>query len=154
MKFGLTEIESLEEKEKILSFAYSLLKANGQPIHYSVLLDEITNKFYTGSEALLDAKVRFYTWLNLDARFTNTGQGCWGLRATTPQKGSRQVPLLTLMHKTVEYDDSPAARVAVRDDLDDETLSDKEVLEDDEGDADGDDQDEFDEEIDPSLEEE
>ena len=35
----MPEVESLEEKEKILGFVYELLKTNGQPLHYSVLLE-------------------------------------------------------------------------------------------------------------------
>ena len=95
----------------------------------------------------LQAKAHFYTWLNLDARFTSVGQGYWGLRTMAPQKGSRQVPLLTLMHKSVEYDDSPT-RTIVRDVLDEEPLVDKDLLEGEEPDADNEDQDELDEEID------
>ncbi len=37
----MPEVESLEEKEKILGFVHELLKANGQPVHYSVLLDAL-----------------------------------------------------------------------------------------------------------------
>lgn len=143
----MPEVENFEEKEKILGFVYDLLKANGQPLHYSVLLDEIVSRFYADRGELPEAKARFYTWLNLDARFASVGQGCWGLRTAAPQKGSRQVPLLSLMHKSVEYDDSPA-RVIVRDDLDEESLTDKDMLEDDdEHEADNEDHDDFDEEI-------
>ena len=143
----MPEIESLEEKEKILGFVYDLLKANGQPLHYSVLLEEIAGRFYAERDDLIAANARFYTWLNLDARFTNVSQGCWGLRTMAPQKGSRQVPLLTLMHKSVEYDDSPT-RPSARDVLDEEPLVDKDLLEGEEPDADNEDQDELDEESD------
>jgi DNA-directed RNA polymerase delta subunit len=143
----LPEVESLAEKQKILGFVYDLLKANGQPLHYSVLLDEIAGRFFIERGNLVEAKARFYTWLNLDARFASAGQGYWGLRTMAPQKGSRQVPLLTLMHKSVEYDDSPT-RTIVRDALDEEPLVDKDLLEGEEPDADNEDQDELDEEID------
>ena len=147
----MPEVESLEEKEKILGFVYDMLKANGQPLHYSVLLDEIASRFFADRGDLIEAKARYYTWLNLDARFASVGQGCWGLRTSAPQKGSRQVPLLSLMHKSVEYDDSPV-RAIVRDDLDEESLTDKDMLEDDEHEADNDDHDDFDEEIERSVE--
>lgn len=140
----MPEVESLEEKDKILGYAYDLLKANGQPLHYSMLLEEIASRFFADRGDVLVAKARFYTWLNLDARFTSAGQGCWGLRTSVPQKGSRQVPLLSLMHKTVEYDDSPA-RVIVRGDLDEESLTGKDLLEDDRPEADNEDVDDFDE---------
>lgn len=139
----MPEVESIEEKEKVLTFVYDLLKANGQPLHYSVLLEEIAGRFYTEGEDPIAAKARFYTWLNLDARFTSVSQGCWGLRTMAPQKGSRQVPLLTLMHKSVEYDDSPTRAIS-RDILDDEPLADKDLLEEEEPDADHEDQDELD----------
>lgn len=138
----MPEVESLDEKEKILSFAYDLLKQNRQQMHYSVLLDEVAKRFYKDREDLVEVKARLYTWINLDARFTSAGQGCWSLRTAAPQKGSRQVPLLSLMHKTVEYDDSPAPRVLA---LDEEPLADKDLLEDVE--PEGEEQDDFDEEL-------
>jgi len=152
-RVGFPEVESLEEKEKILGFVHELLKANGQPVHYSVLLDEVAGRFYADRDDQIAARARFYTWLNLDARFTSVGQGCWGLRMMAPQKGSRQVPLLTLMHKSVEYDDSPT-RAITRDDLDEEPLVDKELLEEEDADSDSDseDKDELDEEIDQPVE--
>jgi DNA-directed RNA polymerase delta subunit len=143
----LPEVESLEEKEKILGFVYELLKANGQPLHYSVLLDTVADRFYADRDDQIAVRARFYTWLNLDTRFTGVGQGRWGLRTMVPQKGARQVPLLSLMHKSVEYDDSPT-RAIVLDDLDEEPLVDKELLEDDEPDSDSEDKDDLDEEID------
>jgi len=144
----LPEVESLDEKEKVLSFIYDLLKQNGQQMHYSVLLDEVAKRFYEDQEDLVEAKARFYTWINLDARFTSAGQGCWGLRTAVPQKGSRQVPLLSLMHKTVEYDDSPTPRVLA---LDEELLADKDLLEDEEPETEGEEQDDFDEELERPL---
>ncbi|MGD0152789.1 MAG: DNA-directed RNA polymerase subunit delta [Thermacetogeniaceae bacterium] len=141
-------MESLDEKEKVLSFIYDLLKQNGQQMHYSVLLDEVAKRFYEDQEDLVEAKARFYTWINLDARFTSAGQGCWGLRTAVPQKGSRQVPLLSLMHKTVEYDDSPTPRVLA---LDEELLADKDLLEDEEPETEGEEQDDFDEELERPL---
>lgn len=144
----MPEVESLDEKEKVLSFIYDLLKQNGQQMHYSVLLDEVAKRFYEDQEDLVEAKARFYTWINLDARFTSAGQGCWGLRTAVPQKGSRQVPLLSLMHKTVEYDDSPTPRVLA---LDEELLADKDLLEDEEPETEGEEQDDFDEELERPL---
>jgi DNA-directed RNA polymerase delta subunit len=129
----LPEVESIQEKDKILGFVHDLLKANGQPVHYSILFDEIARRFYAGREDQVAAKARFYTWLNLDTRFASVGQGSWSLRTAAPQKGSRQVPLLTLMHKSVEYDDSPApGRALAHGDLDEEPLADEGLLEEEE----------------------
>lgn len=147
----MPEAEGLDEKEKILSFINDLLKQSGQPVHYTVLLEEVAGRFYVDRDDLIEAKARFYTWLNLDSRFTSVGQGCWGLRTAVPHKGTRQVPLLTLMHKTVEYDDSPTKAMA-QDALDEEPLVDKEVLEDEEPDAENGDQDELEEENERPLE--
>jgi hypothetical protein len=57
------------------------------------------------------------------------------------------------MHKSVEYDDSPT-RAITRDDLDEEPLVDKELLEEEDADSDSDseDKDELDEEIDQPVE--
>ncbi len=148
----MPEVESLDDKEKVLGFVYDLLKQNGQQMHYSVLLDEVAKRFYKDREDLVEAKAQLYTWINLDARFTSAGQGCWGLRTAVPQKGSRQVPLLSLMHKTVEYDDSPTPRVLALDNLDEEPLADKDLLEDEEPETEGEEQDDFDEELGRPLE--
>lgn len=139
----MSEAVGLEEKEKILSYAYDLLKQHGQVVHYSTLLDEVTAKFFADREDQVQVKVRFYTWLNLDSRFASIGQGYWGLRTAVPQKGGRQVPLLTLMHKSVEYDDSPT-RAQVREPMEDDALADKELLEDE---AVSEDEDEFEDEV-------
>lgn len=141
----MPEVESLDEKQRILGFVYDRLKQHGQAMHYSLLLDEVASKFFADREDLVQAKSRFYTWLNLDSRFTNIGQGCWGLRTAVPQKGGRQVPLLSLMHKSVEYDDS-STRIPGREAQDEEPMGDKELLEEE---AASEEQDELDEEIEP-----
>ncbi|MDH7576617.1 MAG: DNA-directed RNA polymerase subunit delta [Bacillota bacterium] len=97
--------EGWEEKTTILNFVYELFKTGGQPLHYSLLIEEVAKRFLDREEDLVRAKARFYTWLNLDPRFVYLGQGQWGLRSWIPEKGGRRVPLLSLMHKTLEYDD-------------------------------------------------
>ncbi len=99
--------DEYEKKIKALKFVHQLLKDKGQPLHYAVLMDEVAAKFFKDEEDLIRAKARFYTWLNLDTRFSSMGQGYWGLRHWAPTKGARRLPLLSLLHKTVEYDDSP-----------------------------------------------
>lgn len=100
---GSYEKVRCDEKSTVLNFVHEMLKKNKQPLHYTVLMDEVVNKFYPSVEDVIRAKTRFYTWLNLDPRFTYLGQGMWGLRSWALQRGTRRVPLLTLMHKTVEY---------------------------------------------------
>lgn len=99
--------EEYEKKINSLNFIYRMLKEKEQPLHYTVLLDEVTTRFFGNEDDVIRTKARFYTWLNLDPRFTSMGQGYWGLRQWAPARGNRRLPLLSLLHKTVEYDDSP-----------------------------------------------
>lgn len=98
--------EEYERKINSLDYVYRMLKEKGQPIHYSEILDEVYAKFFSHEGDAIRAKARFYTWMNLDPRFAGMGKGYWGLRQWAPAKGSRRLPLLSLLHKTVEYDDS------------------------------------------------
>lgn len=100
--------EEYERKINSLNFIYRMLKEKGQPLHYTVLLDEVIARFFGNEEDVIRTKARFYTWLNLDPRFASMGQGYWGLRQWAPARGNRRLPLLSLLHKTVEYDDSPS----------------------------------------------
>ncbi|HAA89183.1 MAG: DNA-directed RNA polymerase, delta subunit [Thermoanaerobacterales bacterium 50_218] len=110
--------EGWKEKEEILDFVYQLLKNNGHPLHYSVLMEEVWSRFpLPEGKDLVEAKTMFYTWINLDSRFAYMGQGQWGLRTWTPQKGSRRVPLLTLMHKTLDYNNGFQTRITDRERL-------------------------------------
>lgn len=121
--------EGWEEKTEILNFVYELIKTGGHPLHYSILMEEVAKRFFGEEEDLVRAKARFYTWLNLDPRFTCLGQGRWGLRSWSPEKGGRRVPLLSLMHKTVEYDDG-APRLSGREQLEEDYFPAHEVLRD------------------------
>ncbi len=122
--------DEYEKKIKALEFVHQLLKDKGQPLHYTVLMDEVADKFFKDEEDLIRAKARFYTWLNMDTRFSSMGQGYWGLRNWAPAKGARRLPLLSLMHKTVEYDDSPPK--TAREGTDDEFYPPEEIINDDE----------------------
>jgi len=125
--------DEYEKKTKALNLVQQLLKEKGQPLHYTVLMDEVAGRFFGDEEDLIRAKARFYTWLNLDTRFSNVGQGYWGLRNWAPAKGARRLPLLSLMHKTVEYDDSTpkTAREGTDDEFyppEEETIADEEPV--------------------------
>jgi DNA-directed RNA polymerase subunit delta len=96
-----------DQKTRIINYVYDLLKKNKEPLHYSVLMDKVASEFFVAEANPIQAKAKFYTWLNLDTRFVNLGQGRWGLRNWAPQKKTSSIPLLALMHKSVKYDDSP-----------------------------------------------
>ncbi len=116
------------KKDAILDFIYEFIKTNGQPVHYSILMEEVEKKFLASRATdLVQAKARFYTWLNLDVRFVYLGEGRWGLRSWAPQKGTRRVPLVSLMHKTVEYNDEPP-RASEEEELGNELFPAQELL--------------------------
>lgn len=118
------------DKEQVMDYAWRLLKERGKPISYDTLIDEVVGRFFSEVEDPLRAKARFYTWLNLDTRFNYNGQGLWGLRSWAPAKGNRRLPVLTLMHKTVEYDDSNS-RIKDGGEREDDLFSTQEIVHDD-----------------------
>jgi len=46
------------------------------------------------------------TQINLDTRFSYLGNGEWGLRVWVPTKGSKKLPIITLMNKELADDEA------------------------------------------------
>jgi len=87
-----------------VDLAYHILKGKGQPMYYRTLIEEVFKvKPYSGDQILAIAAL--HTQINLDTRFIYLGQGQWGLKSWVPTKSYRKIPSITLLNRTVVYDD-------------------------------------------------
>ncbi len=94
----------LDEKMSEVDLAFHILKAKSQPMYYRTLIEEVFRvKPYSGDEVLAIAAV--HTQINLDTRFIYLGQGQWGLKYWVPAKSHKKVPSITLLNRSVVYDD-------------------------------------------------
>lgn len=90
-------------KESETDIAFALLQGNGRPMHYRELIEEVLQRLSVEAEPGRISSV--LTQINLDTRFAYVGQGEWGLKAWVPTKGNKRMPSITLMNKSVTYDD-------------------------------------------------
>ncbi|MDR3270480.1 MAG: DNA-directed RNA polymerase subunit delta [Peptococcaceae bacterium] len=109
-----------------IDVAVEILQANGRQMHYRELTEQTLQRL--GRAAEPEQVVALLTQINLDARFSYAGQGEWGLKSWMPVRPARKLPTITLMNKSVAYDDD-APKVSKR------KKSPKD-LEDDDGEAD------------------
>lgn len=98
-----------------VNVAFQLLREKGEPVYYRDLIQQVLDKI--GHEDPKEAKsiASVYTQMNLDMRFVHLGNGIWGLRDWAPAKSARRIPTISLLNKTVEYEDGEGG-----DDLDDD----------------------------------
>lgn len=75
------------------------------------------------------------TQINLDTRFAYAGSGDWGLKVWVPARGSKRLPSITLMNKSVAYDDEEMEKTVREDHEDPEDTYDLESDEEDPGDS-------------------
>lgn len=92
-----------QAKHSDTDIAYELLQSNGRPMHYRELIEEVLHRIESPVEPGLISSV--LTQINLDTRFAYAGQGEWGLKVWVPARGSKRMPSITLMNKSVAYDD-------------------------------------------------
>lgn len=106
--------------------ALELLQANGRPMHYRDLVEEVLERLQRTVDPEHMAEV--LTQINMDTRFAFAGQGEWGLKVWVPARGTKRMPAITLMNKSVAYDDETKMEVDAEDGensyLDDEELDD------------------------------
>lgn len=95
--------------------AYEILKAQGNPMYYQGLIEEVLRRLGIPQEAIRVAAA--LTQINLDTRFSFLGRGEWGLKVWDPMKVPRRSQPITLMTKasSAEDDKSDAEEL---DDLD------------------------------------
>ncbi|MCW2277507.1 DNA-directed RNA polymerase subunit delta [Heliophilum fasciatum] len=85
---------------------YSVLNQQGEPMYYRDLIEAALGKLgYQSPYAATDINF-VYSQLNLDMRFVHFGNGMWGIRNWAPTKTAKKVPTISLLSKTVDYDDS------------------------------------------------
>ncbi|ABZ83508.1 DNA-directed RNA polymerase delta subunit, putative [Heliomicrobium modesticaldum Ice1] len=84
---------------------FQLLKEKGENTHFRDLIVQALARI--GYEDPEDPKsiAAVYTQMNLDMRFVHIGNGFWGLRNWAPAKSARRIPTISLLNKTVEYED-------------------------------------------------
>lgn len=97
--------------------AYEVLKAEGSPMHYQNLIEEVLKRLGVSQEAIRVAAA--LTQINLDTRFTFLGRGEWGLKVWEPAKMSRRTPAVSLINKVSAADEEDKIEI---DDLEDDSL--------------------------------
>ncbi|MHB1653195.1 MAG: DNA-directed RNA polymerase subunit delta [Desulfitobacteriaceae bacterium] len=124
--------------------AFELLQTSGHPMHYRELIEAVLHRLeLTPDPEQISAVL---TQINLDTRFAYSGQGEWGLKVWVPSRGTKRLPTITLMNKSVAYDDETEKAAGEDqedsddlevDDSDEDILDSEDVLEEEgEGDSD------------------
>ncbi|MBC9784551.1 MULTISPECIES: DNA-directed RNA polymerase subunit delta [Heliobacterium] len=92
-------------KASEIEVLHQLLREKGENTFYKDLIVQVLSRM--GYEDPEDAKAiaAVYTQMNLDMRFIHFGNGMWGLRNWAPAKSTRRIPTISLLNKTVEYED-------------------------------------------------
>ena len=99
----LTHSLSKKDKPTEADIAYEVLKAQGNPMHYHNLIEEVLRRLGISQEAIRIAAA--LTQINLDTRFTFLGRGEWGLKVWESSKISKRLSPITLMNKTSSDDE-------------------------------------------------
>jgi len=99
----LTHSLSKKDRPTEADIAYEVLKAQGNPMHYYNLIEEVLRRLGISQEAIRIAAA--LTQINLDTRFTFLGRGEWGLKVWDSSKIPKRVPSITLMNKASTEDD-------------------------------------------------
>ncbi|KLU59189.1 DNA-directed RNA polymerase subunit delta [Peptococcaceae bacterium CEB3] len=90
--------------------AFELLKTHGRPMNYRDLIGLILQKKELPQSPEQVSAV--LTQINLDTRFAYAGSGEWGLKVWLPTRTSKRMPSITLMNKSVAYDDEDTAKTS------------------------------------------
>jgi DNA-directed RNA polymerase subunit delta len=117
----LTHSLSKKPKPTEADVAYEVLKAQGNPMYYHGLIEEVLQRLGIPQEAIQIAEA--LTQINLDTRFSFLGKGEWGLKVWDPTKVPRRSPAVTLMTKSSsdEEDKSDPEELDDLDPLDEDT---------------------------------
>jgi len=112
----LTHSLSKKDKPTEADIAYEVLKAQGNPMHYHKLIEEVLKRLGISQEAIRIAAA--LTQINLDTRFTFLGRGEWGLKVWEPAKTPKRLSPVILMNKASSDEEDKADL----EELDDEAL--------------------------------
>ena len=128
----MTHSLSSKTKPTEADIAYEILKAQGNPMYYHGLIEEVLRRLGIPQEAIRIAAA--LTQINLDTRFSFLGRGEWGLKVWDPTKVPKRSPAVTLMTKASSDEDDKSDAEEL-DDLDsiDEDGSELDEDEEDEG---------------------
>lgn len=99
MTHSLNPMSKLSE----VDVALEILLANAQPMYYKDLIEAVIQRLNLSQEVSRISAI--LTQINLDSRFAYIGQGEWGLKSWALTRGTRRLPTITLMNKSVAYDD-------------------------------------------------
>ncbi|KAB2953833.1 DNA-directed RNA polymerase subunit delta [Heliorestis acidaminivorans] len=83
-----------------------VLREKGEALHFRDLIAEVLKRKGYENPTDIKAMARLYTQMNLDMRFVYLGDGLWGLRNWAPATAVRKIPTISLLNKSVDYDDS------------------------------------------------
>ncbi|EGW38934.1 DNA-directed RNA polymerase subunit delta [Desulfosporosinus sp. OT] len=123
----LTHSLSKKDKPTEADIAYEVLKAQGNPMHYHNLIEEVLRRLGISQEAIRIAAA--LTQINLDTRFTFLGRGEWGLKVWDSSKIPKRMTTISLMNKTSSDEDDKSDLEDLDDDaLDDDTSETDEVF--------------------------
>lgn len=99
----LTHSLSRNNKPTEADMAYEVLKAQGNPMHYQNLIEEVLQRLGISQEAIQIAAA--LTQINLDTRFTFYGRGEWGLRVWDSAKAQKRSSPVSVMNKASSDED-------------------------------------------------
>ncbi|AET70924.1 DNA-directed RNA polymerase, delta subunit [Desulfosporosinus orientis DSM 765] len=119
----MTHSLSKKNKPTEADIAYEVLKAEGNPMHYQNLIEEVLRRLGVSQEAIRVAAA--LTQINLDTRFTFLGRGEWGLKVWEPAKTSRRTPAVSLINKVSSDEDDKIET----DDMEDDDVLDEDMSE-------------------------
>ncbi|HBV86696.1 DNA-directed RNA polymerase subunit delta [Desulfosporosinus sp.] len=117
----MTHSLSKKNKPTEADIAFEILKAQGNPMHYQNLIEEVLRRLGISQEAIRIAAA--LTQINLDTRFTFLGKGEWGLKVWDPAKTPRRSPAVALINKESPDEDDKSEPEELEDDSLDEDVS-------------------------------
>jgi len=117
----LTHSLSKKDKPTEADIAFEILKAQGNPMHYQNLIEEVLRRLGVSQEAIRIAAA--LTQINLDTRFTFLGRGEWGLKVWDPAKMPRRSPAVALINRDFSEEDDKSDQEELEEDSLDEDAS-------------------------------
>lgn len=105
-KGGGALTHSLGSNKKLTEadLAYEILQAQGIPMHYQSLVEEVLKRLGISQEAVRIAAA--LTQINMDTRFMFYGRGEWGLRVWESAKTPKRSSHVSLINKVSSDDDN------------------------------------------------
>ena len=122
----LTHSLTRKDKPTEADIAYEVLKANGNPMHYHNLIEEVLRHLGISQEAIRIAAA--LTQINLDTRFTFLGRGEWGLKVWEPPKTPKKLAPISAMNKSASDEGDKLDSEESDEELDEDPLETDEVF--------------------------